>query len=414
MRKFISLLIVLLTVVSMAACQPLSAPNPIKWVKVTAAPNPVAAGQPIRLTAEVHPNSPGTLFTAKLSVDGKEVSSKEMTVNGDTYTTETLKLDTPGTHKIEFCGVTKTIRVIPMPGLQNILSEQQLLEDINKLEQDQLITRSVLNMISKVNSTIYYKLTGNTWENAKIATHFLNHNKYLHDTHTKLAGYSSPGKIWVDTGDAGKKIYPMGILLTLFHETGHVEAFRLTARSDIVSNQNYADFLKKAAGEHGLGDISEFLDENAKMDMDGLNQESLAYLFEDAAYQYLEDAGITMRESGRMIEDVVNELLDEITGTPAYDLNHSRGILIDWYRALNYPDTRNSLQKTGKITSAQAIFLYNAVIQKMQTAEGLGDIYAEIVTGIRTASEYTQFVRDALLLRERNLLIYSIDILLVP
>jgi hypothetical protein len=172
--------------------------------------------------------------TAKLSVDGKEVSSKEMTVNGDTHTTETLKLDTPGTHKIEFCGVTKTIRVIPMPGLQNILSEQQLLEDINKLEQDQLITRSVLNMISKVNSTIYYKLTGNTWENAKIATHFLNHNKYLHDTHTKLAGYSSPGKIWVDTGDAGKKIYPMGILLTLFHETGHVEAFRLTARIKIM------------------------------------------------------------------------------------------------------------------------------------------------------------------------------------
>jgi hypothetical protein len=50
----------------------------------------------------------------------------------------------------------------------------------------------------------------------------------------------------------------------------------------------------------------------------------------------------------------------------------------------------------------------------MQTVEGLGDIYAEIVMGMRTASEYTQFVRDALILRERNLLIYSIDILLVP
>jgi len=304
--------------------------------------------------------------------------------------------------------ITTPTTPVPLPGLENIISEQQIFSYVSDFNRVQPITDDLISKIAAVNSSLYYKFTGNTFENGITGNVFGDNGKFiatLLNTEDYKALEGKPGgtmpnsvgcvnfdrdKGWLIYVDIGLKAAtsgnPLRILNILTRETANAELSRVVPPFykllDTARYPTYDDFLKEVAQKYGLESISD-----TKTLLGPLKDESMMSLYQAATFHYLTEAGAinysalsTLPDNEKAIDLAVADMIKSSSE------NIVAGF-IDWYAALNHPDTLVTLQQTGQITSQQALGLFKKYMQKNQTSDGLGEIYADVVHALRSKAE---------------------------
>ncbi len=301
-------------------------------------------------------------------------------------------METPTSQKTP----TPVPTITPMPGLENILTEQQIVEYATGWQKPQLITPELLQQIDAVNLTLYYKLTGKTFESRKFVTRLLTDDEWskLHsnDWNGTISTETLTGVTYVDVRSRiGKKIPVIDVFKTLAHETGNAEAEKIDVKRSqigLTDLDTYHKFLKEVAEKYELGELSDVIST--------IERESLQTLYRGAAFHKLEELGVTIGTP--LSQKDINDTVDAIVTSQHFNPQAS---VVAWRRALKNPDTAAALQKNGKITSQQSINLFYEYAQKAQTKEGLEQTVVEIVNAIRTAQDYASQIKEAAILSQR-------------
>ncbi len=302
----------------------------------------------------------------------------------------------------------------PISGLENILSEQQIVEYATGWQNPQLITPDLLDKIDAVNKSVYHHFTGKTFEQGRYVTHLLTEQEYQaypgidHNSEGTIGFIMPDGTsgIFVHS-HLGETISPFEILVTLAHETGNMEELKLSKVGTNSGSVNLNDYVKKIAEEYGLGDLTDFRyqvgDAPVAPDLISIPMiaaESLQALYRAAVFHYLEELGVIKQQEftaadAKNIDDTVDAMAKSKNFFP-------QASLVAWYIALHDTDTSGTLQEKGKITSQQAYRLFTEGIQRRQTLVGFNHEIVEVVTAVRTAPQYAQQIKNAAHLSQRN------------
>ena len=278
-----------------------------------------------------------------------------------TPTTTTTVYTTPTTT------LTTSTTPTPLPGLENILTDQQVVADLVGADQYQEITPEWISKIIAVDGTCYNKLTdGNTTENAKIVPKLMTHDEYVasKDTIPDSVGCVSFGKngetyLLVDIGQSVNGIItnkPLYILYIMARERGQAETDVVVPSPGQLGIKSRYDLSnevsQKVAKKDGNGDIS-----NIIANLGGINTEIGEWAYASAESHLLEELGAikhtTINQAQKEdIDEVVDNMVNSINEGNMYS-EFTNASLTVWYLALTNPVTLATLQKTNKITYQQ-------------------------------------------------------------
>lgn len=249
--------------------------------------------------------------------------------------------------------VAATATATPIPGVENVMSQEQVkatLEEIlafgRPLTYDDE-SRTVWKKVEAVNKSIYFHITGRTFEQDKFVTSIVTREEF----------YAAIGKNWAGTISIRKD----GIYI---YAIGDPSMYASSSRTLVLLVANETGQAKDTRWEEMIQKdprLREKLYLNAAHDNEyAANGEASKHLYQSAVLHFLEELGV----NGLSVADTLrNREQIRIGFERAADSGafQTEGLYLAWWYALNDLQAKQELESTGKLRSATALELSEKV-----------------------------------------------------
>lgn len=286
---------------------------------------------------------------------------------------------------------TPTVAATPVPWIESVMSREQLkatLEEIlafsrqNGVEVGQAATndewqkvtpedRAIWKKTEQANKTIYFMLTGRTFEQDKFVTRIVRPDEQVSNVHPD---YRNPDGTLNVAGtlarlpDGTTEIYAQGVptmyanssknlLLLVANETGQALDIKLSTTGK---------GLDGAVLPRNNGEVWKTLPQKERLNEDegGLYIEATKHIYQSAVLHFIEELGV----KGIAVADTPEnrkQIQKGVEIKASIDHYITNAWVFAWWYALNDQQAKQELETSGKINSATALKLHNKLLAEI-------------------------------------------------